>query len=451
MQQKRFSFGHLRPKFIVGLAVPLCIIAFWWYDTNRDPQIIIPAPAVPPNPNGFDYFVKATEVCVLQSKAFRQQKEPVLDPLRKADFMRLYPTASRKTWLKQNAEALRLVRQGLNYESRWSSLMPWSRQHMKLLSLSSLLVTESRIHAASGDWNEAAQPALDAIHFGNATGQSSQTRAWSSSLRRVSSALQNLQELTEGLDAHTARKTARQLHELMAKRPPLAAAIEQDKWSNLQWYGNVFRCSDWRKQFAAVEVQDDASYLAMKTAFTGRQPGYSEKGRLWKNYFKSRSRMLSYSKRRLTANYIEVVDAAIITAKKPYRKTKPARGDDSFSDGWGNLYKRYSFYEAVVSAKSSLTEVAITLRAYKLEHGRYPDSLEQLVPNYLPAVPKDVFNSGKAIRYKRDGAIYKLWSVGPDGRDDGGKPIHDKSRGAILQNTVDDEDKNGDFVYGINR
>ncbi len=63
--------------------------------------------------------------------------------------------------------------------------------------------------------------------------------------------------------------------------------------------------------------------------------------------------------------------------------------------------------------------VALAASRYRLAHGRLPDRIEDLVPEYLPAVPRDPFD-GLPLRYRRtdEGAI--IYSVGPDGVDNGG-------------------------------
>jgi hypothetical protein len=64
----------------------------------------------------------------------------------------------------------------------------------------------------------------------------------------------------------------------------------------------------------------------------------------------------------------------------------------------------------------------MAVRSFYLEHGVYPTNLADLVPNYLDAVPFDPFNS-KPLRYRKTSQDFLLYSVGPDGIDDGGKPM----------------------------
>ena len=78
------------------------------------------------------------------------------------------------------------------------------------------------------------------------------------------------------------------------------------------------------------------------------------------------------------------------------------------------------------------------------------------MPQYLQAVPTDPFALSGPLRYKLAGAKPLLYSVGPDGKDDGGKAIFDRTipapttpeaadrRHAVQENSV------GDIVAGVN-
>ena len=70
----------------------------------------------------------------------------------------------------------------------------------------------------------------------------------------------------------------------------------------------------------------------------------------------------------------------------------------------------------------ALTLAAIAVKRYQLRHGALPPSLEALTPEFLPTLPYDPM-SGKALCYrlKPDGG-FLLYSVGEDGKDDGGDP-----------------------------
>jgi hypothetical protein len=63
--------------------------------------------------------------------------------------------------------------------------------------------------------------------------------------------------------------------------------------------------------------------------------------------------------------------------------------------------------------------VALAVERYRRAKGRWPVSLGDLKPDLLVAVPLDPFD-GALLRYRqlKDGAV--IYSVGPDGKDDGG-------------------------------
>jgi hypothetical protein len=72
--------------------------------------------------------------------------------------------------------------------------------------------------------------------------------------------------------------------------------------------------------------------------------------------------------------------------------------------------------------------VAFALAAYQREHGRYPGKLDALAPGYLAAVPDDLF-SGKALIYRPKELGYLLYSVGVNGKDEGGRWYDDDPPG----------------------
>ena len=83
-------------------------------------------------------------------------------------------------------------------------------------------------------------------------------------------------------------------------------------------------------------------------------------------------------------------------------------------------------YSACVSDEMSmithqrLTDFAFALAEYRNDLGDYPASLGELVPRYFPELSKDPF-SEQDFHYNRRGKGYILYSVGRNGRDDGGE------------------------------
>ena len=69
-----------------------------------------------------------------------------------------------------------------------------------------------------------------------------------------------------------------------------------------------------------------------------------------------------------------------------------------------------------------MTVAAIAIKRYQLRTGTLPPDLASLVPEYLPQLPLD-WMDGKPLRYyPNKDETFVLYSVGVDGRDDGGDP-----------------------------
>lgn len=88
-------------------------------------------------------------------------------------------------------------------------------------------------------------------------------------------------------------------------------------------------------------------------------------------------------------------------------------------------------------ARNEVLLVDLAVRNYQAEKSHPPKTLAELVPEYLPFLPKDIF-SGNDFVYLSQSNSFTLYGVGPDGKDDGGKPIvmrGDVWPGDILPNT----------------
>jgi hypothetical protein len=74
-----------------------------------------------------------------------------------------------------------------------------------------------------------------------------------------------------------------------------------------------------------------------------------------------------------------------------------------------------------VQTQREMARTAIALHRFRLQHGHFPATLQDLVPTWLAEVPCD-WMDGAPLRYRptRGGADFDLYSVGRDGMDHGG-------------------------------
>jgi hypothetical protein len=86
---------------------------------------------------------------------------------------------------------------------------------------------------------------------------------------------------------------------------------------------------------------------------------------------------------------------------------------------------------AFVEARRDTARLGLALCAYRARHGRIPGTLDDLVPDFIPVVPRDPFD-GKAMKFKRTGHGAVVYSIGPDMTDNGGAPFdREKQTGEI--------------------
>ncbi len=168
--------------------------------------------------------------------------------------------------------------------------------------------------------------------------------------------------------------------------------------------------------------------------------------------------------------YSKRIDELIGIARKPYEKSSL----DAFDTKLKNLSAYYYFVRiglaslTRVSVKKANMEATIqtaiaglAVERYRLKHDKLPESLDDLVPDFLSEVPVDPFD-GKELRYRKgtvklerpipggnstsgpfeiiDKNGYVVYSIGANGIDDGG--ISSKSDKGL---------KNGDITFTVTK
>jgi hypothetical protein len=99
-----------------------------------------------------------------------------------------------------------------------------------------------------------------------------------------------------------------------------------------------------------------------------------------------------------------------------------------FSDEFGG-FAMGNVVQRIIRTETGCLVVgtAIALKRFQLKHGKLPETLGELVPEFSRSVPIDPYD-GKPLRYhpNADGT-YLLYSIGEDGKDDGGDPTNTAS------------------------
>ena len=96
-------------------------------------------------------------------------------------------------------------------------------------------------------------------------------------------------------------------------------------------------------------------------------------------------------------------------------------------DAW--LPRRLGFFNgrlwlfeeaAAAVARARATDAGIAVHRFRLARERLPANLEELVPEFLPEVPRDPF-TGELLHYHVRKDEYVVYSIGKNRSDDGGR------------------------------
>jgi hypothetical protein len=100
------------------------------------------------------------------------------------------------------------------------------------------------------------------------------------------------------------------------------------------------------------------------------------------------------------------------------------------TDGAADLLTNCEIGRKRTRTENALLRCELAVRAFLLTTGKLPESLDQLVPKYLSAVPGDPWDDGP-LKYRRADDGYQLYSIYLDGHDDGGlkTPLDDMRSG----------------------
>ncbi len=376
--------------------------------------VVIPETRLP-NPNGYDLLVKATE-SVDRKDAGSPLTIDTLSP--EEDLKR-----QRASTLK-NAAALALVRQALKLPivvpSKRGPRAP-SPPYSGFRWLSRIVLQEGAVFAADRHMDRAMNSALDVVEMGAALQNGSNEIGMLVGLAIESMGRSDIMRRRAKLNSEQAAQSARRLESIDAKRPAYAEIQREVTWNNLSEMRDILRDPEWKKFHDGGEAKSMAGMLK----------GMGDINKLRQT-----------SDLQIESNFMAASDAILARARLPYSPKLPVVPDptDALSTllvnpdtSLGITRSRVSYERNAAASRMLIVELA--REAFWTASRQNPQSLQELVPKYLSAVPRDPFAPGSELRYERQGESYVLYSVGPDGVDNGGDPI--KGRGISLGDVGD--------------
>jgi hypothetical protein len=298
--------------------------------------------------------------------------------------------------------------------------------------LETLFLWQGDIYARKGDFSDAIKCNLDAIELGTkalrGSGINGAHQAWLGN----SPAEYRVQPWISHLTPIEARDCAAKLDRINERRQSYAESLREEERMFQYSINRLTKRPDW------VDIWLKESDIA---------PGYSKgEGFLVQTLSKQFGQTI------FVKSYSEYMDSEIRIVNQSYplaiKEAATTYPDDPIS--WSILgyakaqgYRPFYRKDCFDRARLQMLVIELVEQAYDKDHNAYSRTLSALVPKYIGKLPSDPFTLGKPFHYRRNGAGYLLYSIGPDCVDDGGKPILESS--AIGRNGA----RSGDIVAGI--
>jgi len=352
-----------------------------------------------PSPNAYDLYKQSRP-----PQKVSKQIEDALDR-NKASIDQM------RTYLVANSSGLTLGERGSHMPYNYGgarSFMDYDKSYYsQVRQLSWMQVWQSRVKTADGDTEAASRAALTSIRMGGQIPHGSGIEDALTGSKMEARGRRCEWPLVDKLTADQARAAAMDISAIDAQEVSSADTLREEKWMGLS---------------------------SFKTG-----PGFL------------RSRIT-------LAHFSNHMDDLIDYADQPFN-VRPKAAPVA-KDKWSALFEPLSvdtclFIRMNNHAQNALLATSLALRAYYADHKVYPVTLQALAPAYLPQVPHDPFAPDSELKYRQDGKSYKLYSMGPDGVDDGGKPIINHINDGYLKKKMRDTRyvmpaSHGDVVAGVN-
>jgi hypothetical protein len=398
-----------------------------------------------PKPNAHDAFLAATKAfsakpiaLILDFDADQEQEE---DPKK-------YPLSGKKAWVAQQSRAFQMYDEAFKlpylFPSKRSTV---ADEDLEIPYELRLLVrcadVRNQVWAQSGQRDKATQGSLKMWELGIKSAQGTPlTPAMNSGALEIY-ARRSLNGEIAHLNGRQAAQAARTLEALLKKRVPLDQILREERavvLSRMQGLRDK-AIYDAQQEVRTRESIERGETVVFSTAPPPRQSGL----------------LANFLVRRMSREYARGMDDLLTNINLPWPDYQQylikigATPSEAVTDKLiaVTAKSRFNMTRSEVLGHIYLTRLA--LHAYRKNEGRYPTALNELVPRYLGKVPPDPFSNGQPLRYRLDSKRYKLWSIGPDARDDNARPAEDPSPRRPSAKYMIKVDSSGDFVANINR
>lgn len=425
-------------KGIVGLIALVVALVLWGWYLNQPPHYRVTPPAIPAH-NALDSFQRASEAMQHGGGLIDAKMNWRTAEVRLSDGLPPLPQ-----FLRENETALRLIREGMPYAYVVPLDPRKSPKHYYLIQQASsnarwrcvrLLEVNALYRLQKSETFTAADALVDNIEFTTLYCP----RHW----LFLNHGWTQLDGLRDDLSAQEARRIVARLASLHQRRDSYANYMERMRpYTIYDLTAGLAEVSPYKMSSVRLNVGSSIihpSPLEDRSDITNQFYAWTVPN----------AKVPGIADRYLTE--------CIRVARQPFcahsAYPPPPRDCMNWSRfGWNEPDKSHLQWLIREFQQDGLM-LTIAIYGYRHEHHRFPDSLQELVRDgWVKELPVDPFTQRDTICYRHDAKTIVLYSRGPDGRDDGGKPIvlHYDSEQNLLRLARVRVNSTGDLLYGMN-
>ncbi|MCL6475938.1 MAG: hypothetical protein K6U75_12905 [Firmicutes bacterium] len=383
-------------KAIATVGAVIGIVLLMWlgyglfvYSRNSSPQFSLPPPLTPPPNNVYSELI----ACIYNIR----EPGKLAALAQQTDYGTL---AEKQAVVEANREVFRKVREVLNKPAQVERLAyqtgdPTVEAYRQFARL---YIVQATLLAQQGKTAQALDAYLDAFAFLEKILNGGNVLHLTFHFMATSDLFQAIPALIPRLNAQDAERGARRLEQLLANEYSLEKLLEQEFRVWLTGWQRTVRGQSlrgFRLDLPKSDLEREMLYLP-KAPLSQAAQQYVQQ---WLQQVK-----LPYSQQQFV----------------PYPPALQQLGRELVvrePEGIALAIARYTY----TRARLRLLYTTLRLEAYRKSRGRYPASLKELGDSPYFTDPF----SNQPFVYRPQGDRYMLYSVGPNGKDDGGQPFHE--------------------------
>ena len=315
-----------------------------------------------------------------------------------------------ETLLHDQVKALRLIHEGFHYQFVSPSYNRYSEMALALDPCYDILGIQALYQLSVADWHTAAEALVDDVCFNQII------HDHRSSLWNDLNAMRGLGELADDLSPRDLKAIVMRLEKVSRTRLSYSEKIEDERVKKL----NMMKDNTEEFNKGRIPTISDRWQVGIPHMFPSP---IAERSTILNEYYAWT--VPDFLAPKIADRYLS---ACATVAKLPCSAhakypTIPRDIINWSYFGWDERDKEQIRWQLWAFQHDCLM-LTLALHGYRQQHAHYPATLKALVTDgWLTRIPQDPFTLSDTICYLNKGKTFTLYSRGPDGIDDGGKPI----------------------------